>query len=320
MRDKNGAEVRVGDKIRCPNACEHHVERIHRRDDEEFVVISGGGREQYLGKYLGVEVISAAPAPYEPAMRRKAMHEHAKGLCAELDVPLVKTAADPANGTYTVFVGPGVTREQKNWIAVGMRALLPSTIAPFVESELPRLVVPHAPPLTYPIDACASRGELDRLLDAAAIGCQVPRHMLDPFAGINVAGGTPWQPIPKPCSRCGKPNGSGLDLCAPCNEIANAASMREHGRLVAQRYAAFRETVERVVREEAPNARVVTDMTTATILGERPAQFIVDFAWGQYRRQWAHDFDAPVAQFQTSIRQHCECAIREAGERAMGKR
>lgn len=87
----------------------------------------------------------------------------------------------------------------------------------------------------------------------------------------------------------------------------------------AELYTRFRETVERVVREEAPNARVVTDVTPA-ILRERPAQFLVDFEWGQYRRQWSHNFNAPVTQFESSIRQHCECALREAGARAMGRK
>lgn len=87
----------------------------------------------------------------------------------------------------------------------------------------------------------------------------------------------------------------------------------------AELYTRFRATVERVVREEAPNARVVTDVTPA-IPRERPAQFLVDFEWGQYRRQWSHNFDAPTAQFESSIRQHCECALREAGARAMGRK
>lgn len=87
----------------------------------------------------------------------------------------------------------------------------------------------------------------------------------------------------------------------------------------AELYTRFRETVERVVREEAHGARVVTDVTPA-ILRERPAQFLVDFEWGQYRRQWSHNFDAPVTQFESSIRQHCECALREAGARAMGRK
>lgn len=87
----------------------------------------------------------------------------------------------------------------------------------------------------------------------------------------------------------------------------------------AELYTRFRATVERVVREEAPNARVVTDVTPA-IPRERPAQFLVDFEWGQYRRQWSHNFDAPVTQFESSIRQHCEFALREAGARAMGRK
>ncbi len=82
------------------------------------------------------------------------------------------------------------------------------------------------------------------------------------------------------------------------------------------RYAAFRETVERIVREEAPNAKVVTDVTRG-----RDARLLYDIRLGtetlsgsRLADEWPNAGD-PNQQW---LRADIAAALRRLGARAMG--
>jgi hypothetical protein len=87
-----------------------------------------------------------------------------------------------------------------------------------------------------------------------------------------------------------------------------------------QRYAAFRETVERVVREEAPRATVVTDRGLMKIINKgRVPCCLVWFRCGDGKEQeWGLLDDEDAAKFERFLRCQILQELKKVGARAMG--